>query len=65
MYDVIVQLSDKIQKQVLAIEADLGSAGDVLIGMDIIGDGDFAISSDRYGNTCLAYRTPSKGQITF
>jgi predicted aspartyl protease len=37
---------------------------DVLIGMDIIGRGDFAVSSDN-GKTLFSFRHPSAGPIDF
>lgn len=36
----------------------------LLIGMDIIGVGDFAVSSDN-GKTVLSFRTPSSSEIDF
>ena len=48
-----------------AIVAEGGiSGGDLLIGMDIINMGDFAITNYE-GQTCLSFRTPSVGQIDF
>jgi len=37
---------------------------DVLIGMDVIGTGDFAVSSD-HGKTVFSFRHPSAGPIDF
>lgn len=38
----------------------------MLIGMDVIGDGDFAISTDpKSGDMYLSYRVPSQGKIDF
>lgn len=37
---------------------------DMLIGMDIISKGDFAISTYK-GQTCFSFRIPSKGHIDF
>lgn len=44
-------------------EGDLHGA-DVLIGMDIIGRGDFAVSNYQ-GRTCFSYRYPSLKKIDF
>jgi len=38
--------------------------GDVLIGMDVIGGGDFAVSLD-HGKTVFSFRLPSAGAIDF
>lgn len=54
-----------ITKVLQVTEAKL-SGLDVLIGMDVIGDGDFAISHNHKTNdTILSYRTPSVGKIDF
>lgn len=42
----------------------LGRGVDVLIGMDIISLGDFAITS-RYGRTKFSFRCPSRADIDF
>lgn len=44
------------------MEADIET--DALIGMDIIGDGDFAISNNK-GNGVFSFRYPSKNKIDF
>ena len=41
-----------------------GGDGDLLIGMDIIGMGDFAVSS-KGGNTVFTFRFPSIADIDF
>ncbi len=40
------------------------SGCDVLIGMDVIGQGDFAVSADQ-GKTVFSFRLPSAGAIDF
>ena len=45
-------------------EAELGNDVDVLIGMDIIGAGDFAITHAD-GKTCLSFQIPSRRKIRF
>lgn len=42
-------------------EADLGEE-DILVGMDIISRGDFAVTNDN-GKTCLSFQVPSQGKI--
>ena len=52
---------------VSSISVPLGRLGlgvDVLIGMDIISQGDFAITS-RYGRTKFSFRCPSRSDIDF
>ena len=48
---------------VAVTKADL-SPNDVLIGMDLINKGDFAITHER-GNTVFSFRYPSLGTIDF
>ena len=45
-------------------EGDLGENLDVLIGMDVIGVGDLAITNSN-GKTCLSFQTPSEKCIDF
>jgi predicted aspartyl protease len=47
-----------------ATEAELAPPIDVLIGMDIISQGDFAVSNFK-GKTILTYRSPSISPINF
>ena len=62
-YVINVILPDNISKLVRATECIMNDDTDILIGMDIITDGDFAISSDVQGNMYFAYRSPSEGEI--
>lgn len=48
-----------------APELILGDNLDVLIGMDIIGQGDFAITKDADNNTVLSFAIPGKKEIDF
>lgn len=45
-------------------KAELGNANDVLIGMDIISQGDFTITN-KGGNTVFSFRHPSATHIDF
>jgi hypothetical protein len=45
-------------------EADLEGPRDILLGMDIIGAGDFAITNQN-GVTCVSFRVPSLTTIDF
>jgi hypothetical protein len=45
-------------------EGQLGGAIDVLIGMDIIGRGDFSVTCVG-GKTCMSFRFPSKATIDY
>ena len=47
--------------ELLVTEADLGEE-DILVGMDIISQGDFAVTNDK-GKTCLSFQVPSQGKI--
>ncbi|MDR0294113.1 MAG: retroviral-like aspartic protease family protein [Oscillospiraceae bacterium] len=60
--DIYLPNGVKIEKT-LAMEANLLDF-DVLIGMDIIGLGDFAVSNYR-GKTCFTYRIPSMARFDF
>jgi hypothetical protein len=42
----------------------LGPGCDMLVGMDVIGQGDFAVTNHR-GQTCFSYRYPSAEKIDF
>ena len=54
----------EISKLQVTEAEELSSGADVLIGMDIIGRGDFAVSNYR-GNTTFTFRHPSLEQIDF
>lgn len=65
VYLIRIKILNRIVKVIRVTEAVLNNA-DMLIGMDIIGDGDFAISTDpKSGDMYLSYRIPSQGKIDF
>ena len=45
-------------------DGNLGSDVDVLIGMDVIGSGDFAVTHAD-GRTCMSFQMPSRRRIHF
>ncbi len=53
-----------IELRVTEADGLLGNNEDVLIGMDIIGAGDFAVSNYK-GKTTFTFRMPSKTKIDF
>lgn len=53
VYKIVLNISNEISKIVKATAADLGNV-DILIGMDVIGDGDFSIGGD-FPNRLLTY----------
>lgn len=62
-YLVNVRLPNRVGFQALSVtEGELLGAEDVLIGMDIIGVGDFAVTH-KDGRTCLTYCIPSIKRI--
>ena len=64
-YLVDIILPNKVKvTEVTVAQAPLTGDADVLIGMDIIGLGDFAVSSYK-GATCFSFRVPSKERIDF
>jgi len=60
----IVLPNDIVIEAVRVTEAEGLDGFDVLIGMDVIGQGDFAVSN-YLGKTTFAFRMPSLGTITF
>ena len=63
-YLVNIALPDMVLVPVIrVIKGDL-SGGDILIGMDIINRGDFAVSNFN-GITKFSFRIPSQGHIEF
>lgn len=66
LYDVNVLINKQVVYNVRVAEnPNIHKEGiDFLIGMDIISEGDFAISSYN-GETCFSFRIPSKGLIDF
>lgn len=64
VYSVNIRLPNNINiTNVTVTEASL-TGFDLLIGMDIIGIGDFAVSTHE-GNTMVSYRIPSDGGVDF
>ena len=64
-YLVNIFLPNRVRMVDLKVaEAPLAGDADVLIGMDIIGSGDFAVSSYQ-GKTSFSFRMPSMQQIDF
>lgn len=65
-YTVNVELPNQVEiNDLVVIDTEIGSQGfDMLIGMDVISQGDFAISNYK-GQTIFTFRTPSKGHIDF
>jgi hypothetical protein len=63
-YKVTLNLDGEIEEHVIANELILGDF-DILIGMDIIGNGDFTVSTDPTKGICLSYRIPSMGKVDY
>jgi hypothetical protein len=63
-YEVTLNLDGEIEEHVIATEVILGDF-DILIGMDIIGNGDFTVSTDPTKGICLSYRIPSMGKVDY
>lgn len=64
-YLISLMLPNKVGIENLrVIDADLGEGNDLLIGMDIISRGDFAVSSHG-GQTVFSFRVPSAETIDF
>ncbi len=65
LYYVNVQMPNGITfTRVRASGVNLSSTVDMLIGMDVITTGDFAITNHK-GKTCMSFRAPSKERIDF
>jgi hypothetical protein len=64
IYKITLDLGGGIVQNVIASEAILDDF-DILIGMDIIGNGDFTVSTDPKMGICLSYRIPSMGKIDY
>lgn len=63
-YLISIMLPNKVGFAAVPVsEVDL-TGTDVLIGMDVIGSGDFVITNYE-GRTVFSYRTPSAGKIDF
>lgn len=64
-YLISIMLPHRVGIPVLPVmEADLADAADVLVGMDIINMGDFAVTN-KNGNTVMSFRMPSEQTIDF
>lgn len=62
VYNISIYLADNIVfKNVKVLCSDIGDY-DLVVGMDIIAQGDFVISSNK-GQVCFSFRYPSKGKI--
>ena len=62
--DILLR-NNVLVKDVLVMGSEIGSQGiDLLIGMDIIGMGDFAVTNFN-GNTVFSFRIPSIEEIDF
>lgn len=65
VYPLRIRLPNDIGLKLKAIEANnLDPDGDVLVGMDVITLGDFAVSTYE-GRTVFTFRMPSQGRIDF
>lgn len=63
--DIKLQNQDVLLKNVFVLDSEIGEQGiDVLIGMDIIGLGDFAVSNFN-GKTTFTFRTPSQATTDY
>ena len=65
IYAVNLILPNGLKKLIRAVECNMDDDIDVLIGMDVITQGDFAISFDEKENMYFSYRTPSGGAVIF
>ena len=64
MYSVNIELPNEVMFPGLLVTLGDFLGGDVLIGMDIIGAGDFAVTNNN-GATKFSYRYPSSADIDF
>jgi len=64
VYRVSLFLPNRVASPEVRVTRGILSSCDVLIGMDVIGSGDFAVSSD-HGRTVFSFRVPSAGAIDF
>jgi len=64
VYRVSLFLPNGVSLPVVHVTQGKLHACDVLIGMDVIGTGDFAVSADK-GKTVFSFRHPSAGAIDF
>lgn len=63
-YLVNIALPDRVVFTGLRVTRGNFEGGDILIGMDIINQGDFAVTNHK-GTTKFTYRIPSQGHIDF
>jgi len=62
---VNIGLANGVQFAIIKVsKANLGAANDVLIGMDVISQGDFSITNEN-GNTVFSFRVPSAHTVDF
>jgi predicted aspartyl protease len=57
-------LNDVVFPALPVTDGNLGNDIDVLIGMDVIGSGDFAVTHAD-GRTCMSFQMPSRRRIRF
>lgn len=63
-YLVNIHLPNKVEIVAVRVAEGEIAGADLLLGMDIIGEGDFAITQCN-GKTCWTFRTPSIKEIDF
>lgn len=63
IYTVDILLPNKIRMVNVNVTEGKLTGFDILIGMDIIGSGDFAVSTNKDGHTFISYRIPTSGKI--
>jgi len=64
VYRASILLTNRVLIPVVHVVRGQPGECDVLIGMEVIGSGDFAVSSD-HGRTVFSFRHPSAGPIDF
>jgi len=63
-YIVNILLPNRVGFPMMQVtKANLGASNDILIGMDIISQGDFSITNQ--GNTVFSFRVPSAHTVDF
>ena len=63
-FSVNIELPNRVEVQGLRVTKGQLTGADVLIGMDIINKGDFAVTHPN-GNTKFSFRFPSQADIDF
>ena len=61
---VNIRLPNNVERQGLPVTLGAPQGADILVGMDIIGVGDFAVTN-RDGKTKFSFRLPSRADIDF